>query len=443
VTLGPLPGAPKNMAKNHASVQTAPVCCLGEGTAPAPGVKNARRWSIVGLLFAASAINYIDRASLAMALPLISVEFKLDPSREGALLSAFFVPYVLMQIPVGFCVDRLNMRWLYAAAFLLWSLAQGLTCFANSLTFLIALRLLLGVGESIYLPGGTKIVSLLFSPKERGLPSGIFDVGSRTGLVLEGVLVPFLIVHYGWRKMFLLVGFAALVWLIPWLVVFPSRLDERRQAPAEQHRAFTFAVFWRQLRSRNLLGICLGLFCFDYYWYVLISWLPKYLVDGRHFTLLKAGLFTSIPFFVFGAGEPIGGWIADRMIRHGRDETRTRKLIIAIAFSAGLLLIPAARVDDAETAVALLVGASLVGLATANLLVIVQDCAPPERVGMWTGTANLIGNTAGFVGPLATGFMIGRTGSYFTSFLVASLTLMAGMVAFCGIVTQLKPVRGL
>jgi MFS transporter, ACS family, D-galactonate transporter len=427
------------MIKNLASSETSSLGLAGEFRASATGVSSSRRWSIVGLLFTASGINYLDRSSLAMALPLISAEFKLDPRQEGVLLSAFFLSYVFMQIPVGWCVDHLNIRWLYAAAFLLWSLAQGLTYFAGSLLVLIALRVLLGIGESIYLPGGTKIISLLFAPNERGLPSGIFDVGSRTGLVLEGILIPFLIVRYGWRQMFLLVGFTALLWLVPWVLVFPARLNQATLAGREHAERSGLVGLWKQLQSRNLLGICLGLFCFDYYWYVLISWLPKYLVDVRHFTLLKAGLFTSIPFFVFGAGEPIGGWIADRMIRLGYEQTRTRKLIIAIAFSAGLLLIPAALVDDARKAVALLIGASLVGLSTANLLVILQDCAPPQRVGIWTAIANLVGNTAGFIGPMATGFMIARSGSYFPSFLVASITLMIGLVAFCCIVTQLKP----
>ena len=147
---------------------------------------NKRRWSIVILLFAASLINYLDRAAISFALPLISKDFQLTPQGKGLLLSSFFWSYAMMQIPIGWCADRLNLRWLYAGAFTIWSLAQGLTGLSSSLAMLLGFRILLGVGESIYLPGGTKIVSLLFSPKERGLPSGLFDFGTRTGLVLEG-----------------------------------------------------------------------------------------------------------------------------------------------------------------------------------------------------------------------------------------------------------------
>src|ERR1700745_3646336 len=179
-------------------------------------VSDHRRWSIVGLLFAASLINYLDRTAISFALPLISKDFQLTAQGKGLLLSSFFWSYALMQIPVGWAADRFNLRWLYAGAFIIWSFAQGLTGLAESLTALLAFRILLGIGESIYLPGGTKIVSLLFSAKELGLPSGLFDFGTRTGLVLEGILVPRLLLHFGWRRTFLILGFTALVWLVPW-----------------------------------------------------------------------------------------------------------------------------------------------------------------------------------------------------------------------------------
>src|ERR1700722_19494059 len=141
-------------------------------------VTNQRRWGIVGLLFTASLINYLDRAAISFALPLISKDFHLTPETKGLLLSSFF-----------------------------WSYAQGLTGLAGSLEVLIGFRILLGVGESIYLPGGVKIISVLFSGKDRGLPSGLFDFGTRTGLILEGLLVPWLLIRYGWRHTFLLLGF--------------------------------------------------------------------------------------------------------------------------------------------------------------------------------------------------------------------------------------------
>ncbi len=234
-------------------------------------VSDQRRWAIVGLLFTASLINYLDRAAISFALPLISKDLHLTPETKGLLLSSFFWSYALMQVPIGWCADRFSLRWLYAGAFTFWSLAQGLTGLADSLAMVIAFRVLLGVGESIYLPGGTKIVTLLFTAKERGLPTGLFDFGTRTGLVLEGILVPWFFVRHGWRHTFLLLGFVGLLWVVPWLWFFP-----RPKRPVNASVAsLPSPIRWSALLNRNLLGICLGFFCFDYYWYVLVTWLPR------------------------------------------------------------------------------------------------------------------------------------------------------------------------
>jgi MFS transporter, ACS family, D-galactonate transporter len=420
-----------------------------EETQDVLGVSNARRWAIVGLLFTASLINYLDRATISMALPLIGHDLHLGPETKGILLSAFFWSYATMQIPVGWCADRFNLHWLYAAAFALWSLAQGLTGIAGSLAMLIAFRVVLGVGESIYLPGGTKIVTLLFRSEERGLPCGLFDFGTRTGLVLEGLLIPWLLVHYGWRTTFGLVGFTALLWLIPWLLVSPRRLasDPARAnglASLTRGHAQMLSGAGPQRRwsfNRNLLGICLGFFCFDYYWYVLVTWLPDYLVNVRHLTVLRAGIYTALPFFVFGVSEPIGGWIADRLIKSGWNETRTRKGIVTLAFATGLCLLPAMRVAGAKAAVALIIGGSLVGLATGNLIVILQCCAPVGRVGIWTGAENFAGNIAGILAPLATGFLIARTGSYTPGFALGPVLLLAGLLSYWLVVGDLSAAR--
>jgi len=451
-----------------------------ESSAPGLAVTNTRRWTIVGLLFTASLINYLDRATISFALPLISRDLGLGLQAKGFLLSAFFLSYAYMQIPIGWCADRLDLRWVYAGAFALWSLAQGLTGFAGSLLVLVMMRIVLGIGESIYLPGGTKIVSVLFSKQERGLPSGLFDFGTRTGLVLEGVLIPWLLVHIGWRKTFMLVGFSALLWLIPWLKALPRDINARRNQDPNHRKSWfgefaavlvfaatmfafpvmtllawlgigraredhpsapvrTFFQLLGRLRNRNLLGICLGFFCFDYYWYLYLTWLPDYLAEVRHLSLVKMGVYAAIPYLVFGVSEPIGGWIADRLVRRGWDETRTRKGIVTIAFLTSFCLIPATRVESAETALALIIGGSLVGLATGNLLVILQSCAPHEEIGIWTGFENFAGNIGGVLAPSITGILAHETGSFFAAFAVGPVLLMVGLLAYWLIVGKLEP----
>ena len=401
------------------------------------GVSNTRRWVVMWLLFIASVINYLDRATISFALPLISQDLHLGFESKGVLLSAFFWSYTLMQIPIGLIADRVNLLWVYAGAFALWSLAQGLTGLAGSLVVLILLRIVLGIGESIYLPGGTKIVSVLFGPSERGLPSGLFDAGTRFGLVVGGVCIPLLLVRFGWRDSFVFVGILGLLWLIPWFIAFPSRLaklkESRPERSSEQARPrFKLAHF-----DRNLLGVCLGFFCFDYFWYLMLTWLPDYLYQARHLSIIKAGLFSAMPYAVFGVCQPLGGWVADRLIRRGWDETRTRKGMITFGFMFGLLMIPAAFAHSATVAVALIVGAGFVGLSTANQLVIVQFCAPSDEVGVWTGFLNFAGNIGGVAAPLITGFLAAWTRSFVAAFVLGPVLLVSGLLAYWFIVGQI------
>ena len=392
-----------------------------------------RRWAVVALLFAASLINYLDRASLSLALPTISAELGLDPTRKGLLLSAFFWSYALLQVPVGMCLDRFPIRWFYAGMFALWSLACGFTGFAGSLVVFIGLRIVLGIGESIYFPGGAKTVSLLFAAKDRGLPNGLFDSGTRVGLVAGGVLIPWLILSFGWRAMFKVLGFGSLLWLVPWLLIVPQRVRPTgvENAPRSGFRLPTF--------NRNLLGICLGFFCFDYFVYLLLTWLPDYLMTVRHLTIMKAGVYSAMPYVIFGSCQALGGWIGDRLVTRGWDETRTRKGIVTVGFLAGLLLVPAVRVGNTDVAIGLIMGACLVGLSVGNLTAIVQSCAPADEVGVWIGMENFLGNFAGILAPVATGLLISRTGSYMPGFTLAAVVLVAGLAPYWLVVGQLKP----
>jgi ACS family D-galactonate transporter-like MFS transporter len=416
-------------------MRLAPSLIPQNGSLSAMDVSNRRRWSVIGLLFTASLLNYLDRATISFALPLISKDLHLGPSTKGLLLSSFFWSYSLMQVPIGWCADHWNLYWLYAGTFALWSLAQGITGLASSLTMLVGFRILLGIGESIYLPGGSKIVSLLFTLRGRGLPAGLFDFGTRTGLVLEGICVPWLLTRYGWRRTFLFLGLGALVWLIPWFLTFPRHRLPIQTSSHSSTSGSGHAL--RTLVNRDLLGICLGFFCFDYYWYVLVTWLPDYLFTVRHLSLRQSGIFSSLSFFIFGITEPMGGWLADRLIARGWDETRTRKGIVTFAFLTGLLLIPAMLVPATGGAIALVIAACAVGLATGNLLVILQCCAPPERIGIWTGAENLAGNLAGVIAPLAIGLLIARTGSYAPGFGLGALVLVLGIPAYWFLVGKL------
>jgi len=403
-------------------------------------VSNARRWTIVWLLFVASMINYFDRQTLAFAMPLLAKDFQLDAAQQGLLLSAFFWTYTYLQIPIGLCADRWNMRWLYAIAFIVWSLAQGLTGFAGSLAMLIGCRMLLGIGESIYLVGGTKVVSLLFPLSQRGLPTGLFDAGTRTGLVLEGLTIGFMLSVFGWRTTFAVVGFAALIWLVPWFLATPKQM--RNPSIDVERPRITWKKFATLLRNRDLLGVLLGFFCFDYYWYFLITWLPSYFVNVRGVTILEAGIRASLPFLVFGLCQPLGGWIADRLVLRGWEPAFARKVIVSVSFLSGLLIIPAAYTESKDIALLLITGGCLVGFSTANQLVLLQGCTPPNEIGLAVGIYNFVGNMAGIVQPLVTGLVIKLSGgSYTMAFVVAGVMLAASTLSYWFIVGPMRERR--
>ena len=394
-------------------------------------MSNARRWTIAWLLFASGFINYLDRAILSVALPLIAVDLSLGPASKGVLLSAFFWSYAVMQLPMGWLSDRYNLRWFYAGAFALWSVACGLTGFAGTLGVLLLLRIVLGIGESVYLPAGMKIVSLMFHPRDHGLATGLVNCGTRAGLALGAPLVAWLLVAFGWKNSFFIVGFASLVWLVPWLLTFPGRTPSGGAAPAVGRSGWNAGQF-----DRNLLGLCLGQICYSYYWYLLVTWLPDYLVESRHMPLRKAGAYAVVPYLVYTVCEPLGGWIADRLVRLGWSESRSRKAVITIAFLTSLLLLPAGLMANDVSAILLLGGASMVGLATGNLLALLQRLAAPGQVGLWTGVLNFSGNLSGVVAPLATGLLIARTHSYYPGFVAAVVILLAGIPVYWWIVGE-------
>ena len=257
---------------------------------------------------------------------------------------------------------------------------------------------------------------------------------------MEGVLVPLMLVHLGWRQTFMVVGFSALVWLAPWFLLTPKGLREPNPRTASTSGGFGRALV-ELVTNRNLVGVCLTFFCFDYYWYFLVNWLPDYLVTARGLTMMRAGIYAALPYLVFGMSEPIGGWLADRLVVRGWTQSRARKTVVTIAFMTGLLLIPAAWAQTPAAAVAFIIGGCLVGLATGNLLVALQSSAPSSAIGLWTGIYNFIGNLAGIISPLITGFLIAQTGSYVPAFLLAAGLITAGPLAFWFIAQELEPPR--
>lgn len=400
------------------------------GLSAEPGTS---RWTLVTLIATASFINYLDRGSLAVALPVISRDLHLDPIAQGAALSAFFWTYTAMQIPMGRIVDRYDIKVVYGVLFAMWSLAAAATGLATGLWTLIIARVFLGVGESVYLPGGLKVVSLHFNSEETAWPAGLFDLGTKLGLAFGTAIDVWLLVRFGWRSLFFRTGLLGLLWLIPWLMFYPSR----RTLPGDGRR-----VDWHAIaRNRALFAICVGFFCWDYFWYFLINWLPTYLNTVRHMSMPRIALFGGLPYLIFAGAEAIGGLTAGAMIRRGHSLSRVTKGFVAGGFAIGLLIIPAAIVDSTAASIGLLLAASFSGVGLGCLISFPKICAREGEVALWVGIMNAAGNLGGVIAPLVTGVVVQRTGSYVPAFLTVAAVLVVGIVAYTIMVPSLDLVR--
>jgi MFS family permease len=416
--------------------------------------KKDNRWLIVTLLLLSVCINYIDRGSLSVAAPVLKKEFSLSPERLGYLLSAFFWSYTVCQLFVGWLVDRYNVKWIYATGFLIWSLAMAGTGLVNGFAAFFVARLFLGIGESVFLPSASRIMVRLFQPAERGLPNALVDVGTKVGPALSILIGGFVLTRYGWRAMFVWVGLASLLWLLPWILWGPSPCEQRtaiipnssaslsievcevvRAQPED--RKPTFALL---LSRREVWGTSLGMFALGYVWVFLLTWLPDYLVSARGYSLEQMSVMGSLPYFGMAAASLGGGWLSDFTISMGGSPTVIRKgfAIVGLVLCAALLL-PVAIVPDPKLAIALLIAACIaLGLFTSNVWAITQILAGERAAGQWTGIQNFIGNLGGVLSPIVAGVIVQRTGSFFLAFAVATGVLVGGAITYLVLVRRVE-----
>jgi MFS family permease len=398
-----------------------------------PAPKTA--WLALALLVISVAINYIDRTNLSVAAPGLRTELRLSPAQLGLLLSAFFWTYASFQIVSGWLVDRYDVNWVFGAGFLMWSMATAATGFVGGFGALFALRLVLGAAESVAYPAYSKIIATRFSEHRRGLTNALIDAGSKTGPALGTLIGGLVIARFGWRSLFLILGFGALLWVPLWVAWAP-----RAQAAGTSHR-HEGPGFGRILRERSAWGTFFGLFSINYAFYFLITWLPTYLVMERHFSIPMMAVVGSVPLWGLAASATFNGWFSDHLIMRGATPTRVRKSFAATGLLLCTLVLPAAIVNSPWMCIALLTAACLsFGLCTANHWAITQTIAGPSAAGKWTGLQNAFGNLAGVAAPWATGVIVAATGHFFYAFLAVSVVLVVGALSFLFIVGPVSPI---
>lgn len=401
-------------------------------------ISSATMTLVLILLVVSVAINYLDRGVLSVSAPILQRELTLSPTEMGLLFSAFFWSYAVFQLAAGWLVDRYEVKHILSAGFLVWCLATASVGWITGFGWLLASRVILGVGESVAYPAYSHILARDFAEGRRGLANALVDAGSKLGPALSTLAGGLLVGRFGWRALFLGMGLGGLLWLIPWILIAPSG-DRAAKAEVRERPTSMMEI----LRRREAWGTCVGMFSLGYVWYFLLSWLPSYLVNARGFSMHSMAVLGSLPFGAMACTSVLGGWLSDWLIRRGHSATRVRKTFV----TSGLLLccvtlLPAAVVRSPEQCVMLLViSCAALGFFTSNVWAITQTLAGPKAAGSWTGVQNAIGNLGGVISPLLTGVVVARTGSYYLAFATASVMLVLGAGSYLFLVGEVKPLR--
>jgi ACS family D-galactonate transporter-like MFS transporter len=383
-------------------------------------------------------INYIDRGNLSIAAPFLQSELGISPARLGLLLSAFFWTYACCQLVSGWLVDRFQVNLVLAAGFALWSLATVLTSFAHAFALLFALRLFLGIGESVAYPSCSKILALNFSDNQRGFANSILGSGLLLGPGFGFLFGGMLIARLGWRPFFLILGSLSLVWLAPWFFFMPKPTSGHAASDSNPIVGPSLLEF---LQMRSAWGTCLGLFANNYVSYFLITWLPYYLVRERQFSLENMSRLVGTAYLLGAVASPFSGWLSDRWIASGATLTLVRKTFTGggLAF-CGLFVGLAAINNPVYCSVALILGVIFFGVAASNLWAITQTLAGPAATGRWTGFQNFVGNLAGVVAPAVTGLVLERTGHFNWAFGIVAAVALAGTASWFFLIGPIAPV---
>ena len=387
------------------------------------------RWKIFLLMLFLISINYIDRASLSVAMPLISKEFDLDPAMQGLILSSFFWTYAFMQVPGGMLADRFKPRIVIASATIFWGAFQAIAAVATNWPVLLLTRLGLGASEAPIYPAGGKLNAIWMTQTERGRGATLLDGGAPLGAALGSIVIAWLIAAFNsWRIAFVIAGVGTMLCgLLAWYYIrnapreHPSvneaeaRYIEQSHALEDAYTPASRGGSWMSyFRYRSVWCMCLGWMFFNTTFYGLLTWMPTYLFKVHNFDIKTLGGASFIIFFSGFVGELVGGWIGDFWRSRGGSPNLVFRTLFGIAaILATMSIFFVAYVTD-PVAVVVLLSATLFFLRWCGMYWAVPSAlAGREKSGFLGGCMNLGGNIAGILTPLIVGFIVQATGSYF------------------------------
>ena len=377
---------------------------------------------LIVLLGAAVFLNYVDRGAIGIAAPLMTAELKLSPEHFGWILSAFFWVYAPVQLFVGWLVDRFSVYRLMTAGLLLWAAATLLMGFAGGFVSLLVLRMILGVGETIAFPGGSKIISRHVPSERRGIANSALALGIALGPAVGILAGGLILASYGWRAIFIVFGIVTLLWVLPWH--FATRDHQRITGPAAPR------VPIRALLDKwSLWAMSISHVASSYVFYFLLGWLPLFLTKSRGLPVREMTVIATIGFTAQAVSCLTAGWLSDVLVKAGRSEDSVRRamMIVGQLLAAGSVL-GLTYVDSPAGITMLLILAGIAsGALSLNTYAIAQMFAGPRAVGTWVGVQNAVGNLSGIFGPVLTGYVVQEAG-YNTAFVVTSAIAAAGAI---------------
>ncbi len=404
------------------------------------------------LLIIAGLVNYLDRSTLSIANSSISAELGLSATQMGALLSAFSLAYAFSQLPIGILLDRFGARLVLGLGMFIWSLAQLAGGFVHSLQQFFVARVVLGIGEAPQFPAAAKVFSEWFAVHERGRPTGISTASSTVAPALAPPLLTALMLAFGWRGMFIVMGAIGVAASIGWYLLYRDRRDvslEREEiqyltdndgSSGEQPQV-TFAEWRGLLKSRTTWGLIFGFMGVIYMVWLYLTWLPAYLQQERGLTIAKAGWVVAIPYLAGTLGMVSSGFIADKLLARGLSRIASRKWPICTGLvCAALFTIPAAYTPSTTMAVVYIsLAMYFINLASGGSWALVTVAAPSRLVASLGSMQNFGGYLGGSAAPLITGIVVDTTHSFVNALLISAGISFAGALVYLFVIKDPIP----
>lgn len=358
---------------------------------------------------------------MASALPFIADDFNLSPLEMGGVLSAFFFSYAIFQIPGGLMADRFGPRIMLTVALIWWSIFTALTGFSYTLTTLIIVRILFGIGEGVFPPAAFKTISAWFPRREVGRANGFMLTTNALGPALAPLFVSAVVIAWDWHHVFTTIAIPGFVLaFFIWKYVKNSPAQSKYMTPEEladytddtlpATTASGEKIGIKDLFKMPLVWFCfMTLFFFNIAQWGIMSWLPTYMLKARGFSIAQMGVAASLPFFMGTIGYYVSGHLSDKFFKNNRQ----MPVIIGAIVGAVFLYLTAIVESDVMAVVCQMIGFFFITIGSAAIFTLPVAALPSQVVGSAMGVVNTAGQVAGFLSPLIVGYILTQSGGSF------------------------------